>query len=246
MKPRIGLTTTPEAVDGRPVEQVNRVYVDAVVRAGGVPFVLPVLEPGDAELALLALDGLLLTGGGDVDPVRYGEAAVPEVYGVDPGRDAFEAALAVAAARAGLPVLGVCRGTQILNVALGGTLHQHVPAVTGRDHCLRDRSSELVHEVRITAGTLLAATAGSTGIGVNSLHHQAVDRVGAGLRAVAWSDDGIVEGVESDGIGRFLGVQWHPELLAGHDAHERLFAWLVTEAANPAAVDQQSVSDPVI
>ena len=220
-------------------------YVDAVVRAGGLPFVLPVLEPGDAEPALLALDGLLLTGGGDVDPVRYGEAPVPEVYGVDPGRDAFEAALVVAAARAGLPLLGICRGTQILNVTLGGTLHQHVPAVTGRNHCLRDRSSELVHEVRITPGTLLAGTAGAPAIGVNSLHHQAVDRVGAGLRAVAWSDDGIIEGVESDGIGRFLGVQWHPELLGGHDAHERLFAWLVTEAANPAPADRPPVSDPV-
>jgi putative glutamine amidotransferase len=245
MKPRIGLTTTPEAVDGRPVEQVNRVYVDAVVRAGGVPFVLPVLEPGDAEPALLALDGLLLTGGGDVDPVRYGEAAVPEVYGVDPGRDAFETALVVAAAHAGLPVLGICRGAQILNVALGGTLLQHVPAVTGRDHCLRDRAEELVHEVRITAGTLLAATAGSIRIGVNSLHHQAVDRVGAGLRAVAWSDDGIIEGVESDGLGRFLGVQWHPELLAGHEAHERLFSWLVTEATVPAsAATANSTSTP--
>jgi len=245
MKPRIGLTSTPEAIDDRPVEQVNRVYVDAVVRAGGVPFMLPVLEPGDAELALLAVDGLLLTGGGDVDPVRYGEAPVPEVYGLDPRRDAFEAALVVAAARAGLPVLGICRGTQILNVALGGTLHQHVPAVTGRDHCLRDRASVLVHEVRITAGTLLAATAGSTGIGVNSLHHQAIDRVGAGLRAVAWSDDGIIEGVESDGLGRFLGVQWHPELLAQYDAHERLFAWLVTEATLPApAATTPSTSTP--
>ena len=234
MKPRIGLTTTPETVDGRPVESVNRVYVDAIVRAGGIPFVLPVLDPGDASLALLALDGLLLTGGGDVDPARYGAAPVAEVYGVDRGRDSFEAALVVAAAQAGLPVLGICRGTQILNVALGGTLHQHVPAVSGRDHCLRDRAHDLVHDVRITGGTLLAEVAGASGIGVNSLHHQAVDRAGAGLRIVAWSDDGIVEGIESDGFGRFLGVQWHPELLAGHAAHERLFTWLVTEAGLPA------------
>jgi putative glutamine amidotransferase len=245
MKPRIGVTTTPETIDGRPVEQVNRVYVDAVVQAGGVPFVLPVLEPADAELALLAVDGLLLTGGGDVNPGFYGAVPVPEVYGVDSRRDAFEVALVVAAARAGLPVLGICRGTQILNVALGGTLHQHVPAVTGRDHCLRDRAHELVHDVSIAAGSLLAATAGAADIGVNSLHHQAVDRVGAGLRIVAWADDGIVEGVESDGFGRFLGVQWHPELLTGHVAHGRLFQWLVTEAGLPApAATTTSTSTP--
>jgi putative glutamine amidotransferase len=245
MKPRIALTTTPEALDDRPVEQVTRAYVDAVVRAGGLPFVLPVLEPADAELALLAVDGLLLTGGGDVDPARYGAAPVPEVYGVDPGRDAFEAALVVAAAQAGLPVLAICRGTQILNVALGGTLHQHVPAVSGRDHCLRDRAYELVHDVRIIGDSLLAKVAGAADVAVNSLHHQAVDRVGAGLRVVARAEDGIVEGIESDGFGRFLGVQWHPELLTGHTAHERLFTWLVTEAGLPApAATTPSTSTP--
>lgn len=237
MKPRIGLTTTPESVDCRPVEQINRAYVDAIVRAGGIPFVLPALEPADADLALLALDGLVLSGGGDVDPARYGAGPVPEVYGVDPRRDRFEAALVVAAARAELPVLGICRGTQILNVALGGTLHQHVPTLTGNDHCLRDRAYELVHDVRITRDSLLARVVGGAATGVNSLHHQAVEQVGAGLRIVARAEDGIVEAIESDGLGRFLGVQWHPELLDGHPAHEALFTWLVTEAglSAPAA-----------
>src|SRR6266550_3256777 len=175
MKPRIGLTTTPAAVEDRPVEQVNQVYIDAVVRAGGVPFTLPVLDPDDAELALLAVDGLLLTGGGGVDPARYGAVPVPEVHGLDRRRDAFEAALVVAAARAGLPVLAICRGCQILNVALGGSLIQHVPAVMGRDHSIRDRAYEPVHEVAVAAGSLLEAVAGDTQIAVNSLHHQAVD-----------------------------------------------------------------------
>src|SRR5205085_8831004 len=98
----------------------------------------------------------------------------------------------------------------------------------GVDHCLRDRPAELVHDVKIDPASLLASVAGGTSLPVNSLHHQAVGRVGAGLRAVAWSDDGVVEGLESDDVfARLLGVQWHPELLGDHPAHERLFAWLV-------------------
>src|SRR5258708_10497348 len=113
MKPRIGLTTTPATVDDRPVEQVNQAYVDAVVRAGAIPFVLPVLDPDDAESALLALDGLLLTGGGDVEPSLYGALPVAEVYGLDPARGTSEIALRRAAARAPLPVLGTRRGSQV-------------------------------------------------------------------------------------------------------------------------------------
>jgi putative glutamine amidotransferase len=242
MKPRIGVTALPEMIDDRPVEQVNRAYVDAVVRAGGLPFILPVLDPADAEAALLAVDGLLVTGGGDVDPVRYGAAAVPEVYGVDRRRDAFEAALILAAARVGLPVLGICRGSQILNVALGGSLLQHVPAVTGQNHSVKDRPYETVHGVSVDPGSLVASAVGSLEVAVNSLHHQAVDRLGAGLRAVGWAEDGVVEAIESDGVGRFLGVQWHPELLPGAPAHERLFTWLVTEAATPAAAPSTSTA----
>jgi putative glutamine amidotransferase len=246
MKPRIGLTTTPATVDDCPVEQVNQAYVDAVVRAGGIPFVLPVLDPDDAEPALLALDGLLLTGGGDVEPSLYGALPVAEVYGLDPARDASEMALVRAAGRAGLPVLGICRGAQVLNVALGGSLVQHVPAVTGVDHRLRDRAYEFVHGVRISPESVLAGVAGGCDVAVNSLHHQAVDSLGRGLRAVAWSEDGVIEAIESaDGSTRFLAVQWHPELLAGHDAHERLFRWLVTEAASPAGADQQRIADAV-
>src|SRR2546423_8935208 len=119
MKPRIGLTTTPAAVEDRPVEQVNQVYIDAVVRAGGIPFILPVLDPDDAELALLAVDGLLLTGGGDVDPAPYGAVPVPPGHGPDRWRHALEAAPARAPAPAGLPVPAICPGCPILNVAPG-------------------------------------------------------------------------------------------------------------------------------
>jgi putative glutamine amidotransferase len=229
MKPRIGLSPTPATHEDRLVDQVNRSYVDAVVRAGGLPLILPVLDPADADQVLQTVDGLLLTGGGDVEPLHYGATAVPEVHGIDPGRDAFELALVPAAAAAGIPVLGICRGAQVLNVAMGGTLVQHLPDVSDRPHCLRDRSGEPVHDVGIEAGTRLAGLAGVDRLPVNSLHHQAVDTLGSGLRAVAWADDGVVEAIE--GVwSRMLGVQWHPELLPGHPAHDGLFRWLVAEA----------------
>jgi putative glutamine amidotransferase len=235
MKPRIGLTPTPAVAEGRPVDQLNRAYVEAVVRAGGLPFILPVLDPVDAEPALLSLDGLLLTGGGDVEPDRYGAVPAPEVYGVEPGRDAYELALVAAAARTGMPVLGVCRGAQLLNVALGGTLVQHLPDVTEAPHRVGDRWAEGVHPVEIAPDSLLAAVTGPEAFEVNSLHHQSVDRPGAGLRVVAYAPDGVVEAIEGTGGARLLGVQWHPELLAGSAPHEALFGWLVTEAAGVQA-----------
>jgi putative glutamine amidotransferase len=130
-----------------------------------------------------------------------------------------------------------------MNVALGGSLIQHVPAVTGRDHYRKDLSLVTVHDVRVAPGSLLAGVVGATNVKVNSLHHQAVDRLGKGLQAVAWSDDGVVEGVEAAVPARLLGVQWHPELLPGHPAHERLLAWLVTEAGRSVAPTTDQVSD---
>jgi putative glutamine amidotransferase len=243
MRPRIALTTTPETVDHTSVELVNRSYLDAVVHAGGIPFVLPVLDRGDAEAALAGFDGLLLTGGGDVEPARYGATPAPEDVGIDHGRDAFEVALVLAALRVGLPILGICRGCQVLNVALGGSLVQHIPAVTGRDHCRKGQDCEKVHKVDITPGSLFASVAGAIDIDVNSLHHQAVDRIGVGLQAVAWSDDGVVEGIEAVIPARLIGVQWHPELLLGDPVHERFFDWLVTEAARPLTASRDELSD---
>ena len=243
MRPRIALTTSRGTVDHNSVELVNRAFVDAVVHAGGMPFVLPVLDRGDAEDALAAADGLLLTGGGDVEPARYGAPPAPEIFSVDPERDAFEVALVLAALRVGLPVLGICRGCQVVNVAMGGSLVQHIPTLTGRDHCEKQRDSQPVHEVDVTPGSLLASVLGATDIDVNSLHHQAVDRVGVGLQAVAWSDDGVVEGIEAVIPARLIGVQWHPELLRGDPVNERLFAWLVTEAARPLTASRDELSD---
>jgi putative glutamine amidotransferase len=235
MKPRIGVTSAPSIHDERRVEHLDRAYTDAVVGAGAFPFVLPVLDGADAEEVLSSLDGLLLTGGGDVAASCYGEDPVPEAYGVDVARDAWELALVAAARAAGLPILGLCRGVQVLNVAAGGTLIQHLPVGTDASHKQYERDGETVHAVEVDPGSLLAAITGQRAFGVNTLHHQAVADVGSGLRPVAWAPDGVIEAVESDAERPLLGVQWHPELITHLSPHGRLFAWLAQAAADRRA-----------
>ena len=204
-----------------------RDYVDAVVAAGGLPVMLPILDPGLAPVALRDLDGLLCSGGGDLEPGTYGQQPHPDVYGLDPARDAWELALVRTAE---VPVLGICRGSQLLNVAAGGTLVQHLPDRTDIVHRQMDRKREIVHDVEVQAGSRLHAVVGGLQLGVNSLHHQAVDEVGAGFAAVAWAPDGTVEAIEALGDGPVLAVQWHPELLLDHEPHRALFGWLVAAA----------------
>jgi putative glutamine amidotransferase len=207
-----------------------------------VPVVLPVLDPSMVAATLEAVDGLLVTGGGDIEPSRYRQPSAPEVEGVDTDRDDFELALVQAALELGLPILGIGRGLQLVNVALGGTLVQHVPALGPADHDQAEAAGETTHGVRIAAGSLLAAVVGSTRLSVNSHHHQAVELTGAGLQVVARSDDGLVEAVEGLGDLRVLGVQWQPELLRSDPAQSALFGWLVREAAVPPVVD---LTEPV-
>ncbi|MDQ2650788.1 MAG: gamma-glutamyl-gamma-aminobutyrate hydrolase family protein [Actinomycetota bacterium] len=226
LRPRIAVTSCAPAT-GPHAEVVGREYVDAVLEAGGLPVVLPILTPDLAAEALAGCHGLLLTGGGDVDPTRYGAEAHPEVYGVDPRRDAWELALLSAT---DLPVLGICRGSQLINVAAGGTLVQHLPDHTDVVHRDRERDREYVHEVDVTPVSRLHAVLGHRRVGVNSLHHQAVDRVGAGLQVVATATDGTIEAVESTGDRQVLAVQWHPELLAEREPHRSLFTWLIAAA----------------
>ena len=239
MAPRIGLTTSPNVLEDRAVAAVERSYVDAVAEAGGVPFVLPVLDPAQAVDVVANLDGLLLTGGGDVDPAWYGAAPSPHLGIVDRAYDAWELALLRAALAAGRPVLGICRGLQLMNVALGGTLVQHLPEITDLGHCLKDAGSSHVHDVRVGTGSVLRRLVGGADpLGVNSLHHQAVSQLGDGLVAVAWAEDGIVEAAEALTEGRrLLGVQWHPELLAHEPEQAALFAWLCLEAGMPAGLE---------
>ncbi|MGI9023167.1 MAG: gamma-glutamyl-gamma-aminobutyrate hydrolase family protein [Acidimicrobiales bacterium] len=230
MKPRIGITVSLSIHEDRAVEALERAYVDAVVRAGGIPLVLPACDPSDAPAVAQGLDGLLLSGGGDVDPAFYCGVPSSEVRAVEPGRDAWELALVRHAAKVGLPVLGTCRGAQVLNVGMGGTLVVHLPTVTTSEHCQRDRWAEVVHTVAVQQASTLRAVVGVDVVGVNSLHHQAVDQVGTGLRAVGWAEDGVIEAVEGIGAAPMLGVQWHPELLPDVEGHPALFGWLVGEA----------------
>jgi putative glutamine amidotransferase len=188
-------------------------YVDAVRKAGGVPIVLPPIL-GPVHEALDVVSGLILPGGGDINPEHYGGDDHEANYGICHERDHFELVLARSALeRRDLPIVCVCRGMQILNVALGGDLVAHVPDVYGTAVIHRSPDVQAVpHEVTIDAESRLAEMYGSTTVTVQSVHHQAVGRLGEGLRAVAWSEDGVVEAVESENHPFVIGVQWHPEL----------------------------------
>jgi putative glutamine amidotransferase len=228
--PLIGVSVGHIEVNGRTIDGTQREYGDRIGEAGGIPVELPARPGSPARELLSRLDGLLFTGGGDVSPARYGATPVSQVGGVDDDRDRSEVALVVEALAMGLPVLAVCRGVQILNVAQGGTLVQHLPDITPQPHLVVDHKREVVHHVRLEPDSVLGRIVDTTSLGVNSLHHQAVDRVGAGLRPVGWAEDGIIEALEHES-GRVIGVQWHPELLPEAPEHRRLFAWLVDRAA---------------
>ena len=233
--PLIGISSYPRLVETATgptlLHTASRFYVESVERAGGVPVILPVGDPDAAGTLIRAVDGLLLTGGGDVQPARYGAKPVAETRNVDPARDAFEIRLLELVMEADLPLLATCRGMQLLNVALGGSLIQHVPAVTGQHHDFAERWREGVHKVKIEADSHLAAALGATEISVNSIHHQAVDDPAPGTRAVAWAEDDTVEAIEVPGSPHVLAVQWHPELLEDWPEHQGLFRQLVDSAS---------------
>jgi putative glutamine amidotransferase len=239
--PLIAVTTSIAAARGGQPERIvlNTAYLAAVESAGGTP--LP-LAPGIGPAALADImaraDGLLLTGGGDVDPARYGQQPHPKTAFVSVARDEMEAAAIRLAIDAGKPLLAICRGMQMVNVALGGTLHQHVPDAFGGtlQHAQDADRPTPTHGVRVEPGSRTAAALGlahgETGIAVNSMHHQAVDRPGDGLVPTAWAPDGVVEALDLPGYRPwFAAVQWHPEEMAPSIAHARhLFAAFVDAA----------------
>lgn len=217
-RPVVAVTATSEIILGAPRVRLNVAYVHALELAGLVPLVVPPLaDPSQAARVVAAVDGLVLSGGEDVDPARYGAARRPECGEPHTGRDATELALVEAARRERLPTLAICRGVQILNVALGGTLVQDLPAERPSElrHQAGGERAGRSHDVAVDDGSLLAAALGATRLAVNSFHHQALDRVAPPLRATARAADGVIEGVESDDPAAWwaLGVQWHPEEL---------------------------------
>lgn len=203
-------------------------YVDAVRAAGGVPIMLPVGEPDPGRLLAL-LRALIISGGGDIDPKAYGGRTHETVYSVCEERDAFEFALTRAAlADTRVPMLCICRGLQVLNVICGGSLHVHLPDAVGAriDHRLPERQPT-AHHVRLDPDSRLAAILGVSECEIVSWHHQAIDRLGDGLRPVAWADDGVVEAVEHVTHPWCIAVQWHPEMQLGDPIQSRLFRALV-------------------
>lgn len=185
------------------------------------------------------LDGVLLPGGGDVDPVRYGCTPHPATKNIDDSRDTLELTIARWAVDDDLPVFGICRGHQVLNVALGGTLVQDIPSEIGVSANRHDTNGEprtvRAHQVRIEANSRLATVLGQLRLEVNSLHHQAVDRLAPGLVATAWADDGVIEALESPAKRFVLGVQWHPEdLVEDDETMQRLFKAFIDAARERA------------
>ncbi len=230
-QPSIALTTYPANEAG--AVELPEPYVDAVRRGGGRALLVP---PGECDPAGLLdeVDGIVLCGGGDLDPGCYGGEPHDTIYNLDETRDRSELALAAAALERGLPTLAICRGQQVVNTALGGTLHIHLPDVVGEETLHRAPPREPIpHDVRVEPGSLLAKVIGADVVTPMSWHHQAIDRLGDGLRTVAWAPDGTIEAIEHEEHPWLVAVQWHPELTAAGDrTQQRLFDALVSAAGS--------------
>jgi putative glutamine amidotransferase len=245
--PAIPLIAVAGAVEQHQEEtrlSVPTLYLDALERAGGFPAVLHPrrLVPGVADHRLDPFAGLVLTGGGDIDPSFYGQDPDPHLYGVDPVRDEFEIGLVHAAFERGIPVLAICRGLQVLNVALGGTLDQHIVGKTSESHGVPGGGAPVVHPVRLEPGSRLFEIMGVEVAQSSCHHHQAIASLGKGLHPVAWAGD-VIEAVEGPQRG-VIAVQWHPEDTAADDtAQQRLFDALLqrTLERQPGASGNQPV-----
>lgn len=233
--PLVALTATTTDADGTVRVRTNAAYVRALDAAGVVPLVLPPLEPTRADRALDAVSGLVLTGGEDVAPWRYGESPLPGLGTVNEARDAWELALIDAARSRRLPTLAICRGIQVLNVALGGSLVQDIPSQcpSAIPHAQKAARGARVHQIRVESGSRLAELLNTDHLTVNSSHHQSIARVADQLRVTARAPDGIIEGAEwNDADWWAVAVQWHPEeLIETPETWDRsLFARFVAEA----------------
>lgn len=245
MRPLIAVTTTlkPGGSYNLPQAVLNVQYVTAVEAPGATALLLtPGHDAASIEQVVGMAHGLLLTGGEDVDPARYGQAPHPELGTVNAARDTAEFTALEAALRRGIPVLAICRGVQLLNVAMGGTLYQDIPSQLGGD-LLHEQGAPWTdrwHHADVVPGSGLEAIFGTGELFINSFHHQAVERVAPGLRATVHAEDGVVEGVEGTEHPWLYGVQWHPERGEAHapgdqrDPDRRLF-WAFVHAARDFA-----------
>jgi putative glutamine amidotransferase len=249
-KPMIGVTVSEirakedaqRVRHGEPMQTkmtLGLAYMRAVERAGGLPVALSPLARENVDPLLEQLSGLLLTGGPDLDPACYGAEPHRELGPIDHDVDVFEIELCRQADRRGMPILGICRGTQVLNVARQGSLIQHLPDLTDGaiEHRQTEPGDQTTHEVRVAPDSGLAQTTGGGPVDVNSFHHQAIDRLGLNLRAVAWTKDGLIEAVEGDDRRFVLGVQWHAETLVDEPEQLALFERLVQAAGLAADED---------
>lgn len=245
MKPLIGIACSIEESGFT----VGTDYARAVHSSGGIPVALPPVIADELVPELLErLDGLLLSGGDDVDPVHYGEEILPENGQLEPERDRVELALAREALRRGVPILGICRGMQVLNVAAGGSLYQDIPSQTSTRLQHRQRAPRwyATHGITIRPASVLAAAFGVTATRVNSFHHQAVRRVAPGFAVTAQAPDGIIEGIEAEGHPFAVGVQWHPECLFERDPLQAaLFRAFIAAAERRSAARAGAGEDAV-
>lgn len=229
-RPVVGLTAYEEqarwGVWDTTASLVPTRYVRAIEGAGGIVVLLPPqhVSAEEADDIVSRLDALVLAGGNDVDPRHYGAEPHAKTVVASGERDEFELALVDSVTRAALPTLGICRGVQLINVARGGSLIQHLPEVVGHDGHLVERGLYGEHKVTVSEGSLLSSILAARAVSVTAHHHQAVDRVGEGLEATVRAEDGVVEALEDPSIPFLVGVQWHPEVTEDHSLFRALIA----------------------
>ena len=234
--PIIGITSYRQEDDrGLPVLSLGEAYVKAISQAGGLPVLIPLgIHQSEIKDLIPRLDGILLSGGGDVAPALFGAENHPKVISIDPDRDQVETQLIQMGIENGLPFLGICRGIQILNVALGGTLYTHIPdqldGAVHHPYIPGKPRDYLAHDVRIEPNSFLSAILTQSLVMVNSMHHQGIARLASGLRPAAYAPDHLIEGVELENYRFGLGVQWHPECLTQYESMRALFRSFVEAA----------------
>jgi putative glutamine amidotransferase len=233
MKPIIGINCDYEEKGKRPYSFLYRDYSEAVITAGGIPVLLPIIrEKEDAELCVQKIDGLLLSGGDDIPPQRYGEGKKEKTVCIHPDKDISDFAILQAAMQKKKPVLAICYGTQLINVALGGSLIQDIPSECTSAIVHKDvHNKRYTHPVTIQKDSLLYKIVGTGVVEANSTHHQAIKNLGKGILATAHTADGIIEAIECREYPFLIGVQWHPECMIDHASHAALFRLLIKASA---------------